>query len=267
MKHRVHVGLVGLGALAAAHIATLSALGEPRPDGMTPQSASSVQGAMRLHVVNTVPAFAARRMPPGGRTCFYGETRVSQGSESPSRLLLHFFEWSARSSSREGATSHCRIDVYVKTASQKRFELSSTITDVGNDLPTGLGMPVQFADLMWLDTKRTVPMIRICRQETGGYHTGQNIFLTFVQGLHHRPHVQDFVNYDTHDLLINWYFSGVDQSGYCRFAQLIPGPIAEASDLDAAGDQAYWWVWNLRRECFEKQASRPRSLSLGAGHP
>ena len=224
----------------------------PAPAQFRVQNWEGVSGAQPFRALKVVPDYAARLIPIGGKTKFYGEVEIKIGSRPGAVLRVHFYEWNLKTSRHPRDDGRCAIDLYLKQDQRDTFHLLSSLNvDDERYIVKSFNQPVRFVHLMWLDPKaRTIPMVRLCCQATDGFYgpLGENLFLVFAKGLSQKPVTQNFENYSSHTDFVDWYFSGIDVRGYRQFIQLID-PLG----VDPEGDKYIFWDWNEKALTFQPQ--------------
>lgn len=218
------------------------------------QNARPVKGFHAFRTIEIVPEYASRPVPRGGKTKFYGESRVGTGKAASSVLRIHLYEWSLDGQSTDRKNGRCAIDFYLKRSSRDSFHLVSTIKDDVDGMSNGLNrcfdVPVSFVNWMWLNNKtKNVPIVRICCHTYNGFYGayGQNCFLTFSKGMLEKPTTQVFENHDSHIDFIDWFFDGQDAHGNRQLVEMV-------QMMGGGGVVGYsYWNWNERKARFEAQ--------------
>lgn len=220
----------------------------PRPAQFQAQNWDSVRGAKPFRSLKIVPNYAARRVPAGGKTKFYGEIEIKTGRKAASVLRVHLYEWNLKASPDATDDGRCAVDLYLQRDRRDTFRRVSSLKSDDGEINDSFGLPVTFVDLMWLNNKtQTVPIVRFCCQALEGFYGpfGENLFLTFAKGLNKEPSVQTFQNYSSHSNFVDWCFDGMDVRGNRQFIRL-NDPLG----VDSEGDTYTFWQWNEKELSF-----------------
>lgn len=216
------------------------------PAGFRSQNRERVPGAQPLRQLARLPDYARIRIPAGGRTKFYGETSIKSGGAPPALLRLHFYEWPLPKKPGVASGGRCALDIYSKVGARAQLRRVASFPAGTAALDKSYDFPVVLAEWMWLDRKHAaIPMLRFCCQAKEGFYgpVGENLFVTFGDGLIRPPALQSFANYSSHIDFVDWFFNATDARGYRQFVQHID-PLGEAPDTYVA------WNWDAATQAF-----------------